>query len=67
MKTKKYIDSFFYLFSRKRYWFFVMLVFILLWMVVIAPFLLRIPDNFSYEADMVSVDNIYDETLGSYR
>lgn len=54
-------------FSRKRYWFFLILFFFLLWVFFIAPFLLKIPNNFSYQADIVSVDNFYDEKIADFR
>ena len=36
------------------------------WVFYISPFLLRIPDDFSYKADIVSVDDFYDEKLGDF-
>lgn len=38
-----------------------------LWIFGIAPQILRIPDTFSYKADVISVDNFYDEVRGEYR
>lgn len=37
-----------------------------MWVFFISPFLLRISDNFSYTADMISVDDFYDEKLGDF-
>ncbi|MCW1930488.1 MAG: porin PorA family protein [Candidatus Kerfeldbacteria bacterium] len=37
-----------------------------LWLYVLAPYFLRLPDNFSYSADLVSWDNFYDQTTQSF-
>lgn len=36
------------------------------WVTIVAPFLLRIPSDFRYEADIVSVDNFFDEETQSF-
>ncbi|XKT75400.1 MAG: porin PorA family protein [Patescibacteria group bacterium UBA2103] len=41
-------------------------IFIFLWSVFLTPFLTALPKDFSYEADISSVDNFYDETIGEY-
>ncbi len=61
MNKRNVIPVFLKQFSRKRYWFFIVLFFIPLWIFFIAPFLLKIPDDFHYQADITSVDNFYDE------
>jgi signal transduction histidine kinase/CHASE1-domain containing sensor protein len=67
MNTKNRIYRFFTLFLKKRYWFFIILFLIPVWIFLITPFLLQISDDFTYQADMVSVDNFYDEKLGDYQ
>ncbi len=67
MNSKNRIFRFFTLFLKRRYWFLLILVLIPVWIFLITPFLLQIPDDFTYEADMVSVDNFYDEKLGDFR
>lgn len=37
-----------------------------IWIAYIAPSLARIPDNFSYSADILSLDNFYDETVKKF-
>lgn len=37
------------------------------WAYVIAPELLKLPGDFSYKADIVSVDDFYDEAAGDFR
>lgn len=66
MNKKNLIFSFLKRFSRKRYWFLLVLFFLPVWFFIIAPLLLRIPDDFHYQADIISVDNFYDEALGDY-
>ncbi len=48
-------------FSRNRYWFLIVFISLPIWFFLIAPFLLKIPTDFSYKADIISVDNFYDE------
>lgn len=67
MSKKNRIFRFLKLLSRKRYWFFIVLFFIPVWIFFIAPFLLKIPDNFVYKANVISVDNFYDEKTGDFR
>lgn len=42
-------------------------VFLVLWMVWLTPLLLRIPENFNYTAEIISVDNFFDESINDYR
>lgn len=42
-------------------------LFAALWHFWIADLLLQIPDDFSYEADLISVDNFYDPSKGEYQ
>lgn len=42
-------------------------IFALLWFFVLAPYILKIPSDFSYSADVTSVDNFYDETIEAFR
>ncbi len=37
-----------------------------LWVFLVAPELLKLPSNFSFTADVVSVDDFYDEEHGIY-
>ena len=37
------------------------------WVFFATPKLLSIPKNFSYKADVISVDNFYDEKIGEYK
>lgn len=67
MQKRKFITRFFRLFLKRRYWFFILLFFIPFWIVVVSPLLLQIPEDFQYEADMISVDNLYDENFGDFR
>lgn len=48
-------------FSRNRYWFLIVFISLPIWFFLIAPFLLKISTDFSYKADIISVDNFYDE------
>jgi hypothetical protein len=43
-----------------------LLIFLGLWFLVIAPRLTKIPNDFSYSADVVSVDNPYNEELSVF-
>lgn len=38
-----------------------------LWIFLIAPEILKLPKNFSFSADVISVDNFYDEESGNFR
>ena len=38
----------------------------IVWQLVVAPYLLRLPDDFSYEASVVSRDNFYNEQLAGF-
>jgi signal transduction histidine kinase/CHASE1-domain containing sensor protein len=67
MNKKNLIFRFLKLFSQKRYWFFLVLFLIPVWIFFIAPFLLKIPKDFFYRADVISVDNFYDEKWGYYK
>lgn len=67
MQKDNFIFRFFRLFLKKRYWFFIILFLIPVWVFIISPFLLQIPDDFTYEAHMISVDNFYDEKIGDFR
>lgn len=67
MSKKYFIFRFSRVFLKKRYWFFIILFLIPIWIFFIAPFLLRIPSDFWYRADMISVDNFYDENIGDFR
>lgn len=40
---------------------------ILLWFLLVVPFVLKIPNNFKYEADVISVDNFYDPILKKFK
>lgn len=40
---------------------FILLIFIPLWIWFLAPIITKIPDDFSYKADIISLDNFYDE------
>lgn len=42
------------------------IVLALVWMWAAAPTVLRLPQTFSYEADVISVDNFYDEEAGQF-
>lgn len=42
------------------------LVLILVWLLYITPELKKIPEDFTYEAQIISRDNFYDETIGQY-
>ncbi len=66
MSKKSFIFRLSRLFLKKRYWFFIILFCIPVWIFFIAPFLLRIPSDFRYRADMISVDNFYDEKTGDF-
>lgn len=46
---------------------FAVIAFVAVWFFVIAPFLNKIPSNFSYKADVVSVDNFFDQTTGEFK
>lgn len=37
-----------------------------IWLCWIAPYLLAVPKDFSFKANIISVDNIYDEARGNY-
>jgi len=67
MNKKNIIFRFFRRFFYQRYWFFLVLFLIPIWIFFIAPFLLKIPDNFSYQADIISVDNFYNEKIGDFQ
>lgn len=67
MKRANLIFSFFSFFLKKRYWFFIVLFLLPVWIFFVSPFLLNIPDDFIYEADMISVDNFYDEKIGDFQ
>lgn len=67
MNKKNIIFRIFRRFSRKRYWFFLILFFFPVWVFFITPFLLKIPDDFSYRADIISVDNFYDEKIADFQ
>jgi len=43
------------------------LVLIPIWIYFISPILLRIPSNFSYKADVISVDNFYDQETKDFK
>ena len=45
---------------------FVLLIAILPWLFLLAPELKKIPGDFSYEADVFSLDNFYDEEKGKF-
>lgn len=67
MTKKSIISRFIQQFSRNRYWFLIVFISLPVWIFFIAPFLLKIPTDFSYKADIISVDNFYDEKIGDYR
>lgn len=41
-------------------------LFIPFWELTFAPYFLQIPDDFTYEAGLLSIDNFYDEALKAY-
>ena len=43
-----------------------LLVLIPIWMLLVAPYLIKIPDDFRYSVDIISKDNFYDASTGSY-
>lgn len=50
-------------------YFFIVIITLLaipIWIVLVAPSLKKIPDNFSYTADILSLDNFYDETAKKF-
>jgi len=67
MTKKSIISRFIQQFSLNRYWFLIVGISLPVWIFFIAPFLLEIPTDFSYKADIISVDNFYDEKIGDYR
>lgn len=67
MTKKNLIPRLFKQFSRNRYWFLIVFISLPVWIFFVAPFLLKIPTDFSYQADIVSVDNFYDEKTGDYQ
>lgn len=67
MTKKSIISRFIQQFSLNRYWFLIVGISLPVWIFFIAPFLLKIPTDFSYKANIISVDNFYDEKIGDYR
>jgi signal transduction histidine kinase/CHASE1-domain containing sensor protein len=43
------------------------IIFVPLWIYFLSPQVLKIPSDFNYTADVVSVDNFYDEVRGEYK
>lgn len=39
---------------------------VVIWSLIVAPYVLRIPDSFSYSADLVSFDNFYDAEIQDF-
>lgn len=42
-------------------------LFLVLWWLELAPQILKIPSDFSYSADVISVDNFYDESTNEFK
>lgn len=52
--------------TKKILFIFLFVLMIPLWRVVLAPTFLELPADFSYEADLLSIDNFYDEERNRY-
>ncbi|OGZ05188.1 MAG: hypothetical protein A2845_02610 [Candidatus Lloydbacteria bacterium RIFCSPHIGHO2_01_FULL_49_22] len=66
MDKIKHTITAFIQYVRRNIFSFAVLLFVPLWYFLVAPYLLMIPSDFTYKADMVSVDNFYDASIGEF-